>query len=219
MSLTGKKLSEEDIATEIESTRQALNPQLCIEQPAASQQDTDTPLTDGERGHQGGKGPRPRSTSPELVPQDLDVMQPVAECRIGDMVAYMAKLGARFEKNFGRRDDTIFALSHVVPEGLYAVLQIEDPQTLTDETVWVVRCVRAVGFVNAMSGERMEMAFEVGSKPIPVADLGGRPPTVSPKEGNFVIDYSRVFLALQGAQAKLDDVAPAKKKPKTEEQQ
>ena len=88
MSLTGKKLSEEDIATEIESTRQALNPQLCIEQPAASQRDTDTPLTDGERGHQGGKGPRPRSTSPELVPQDLDVMQPVAHCRIVDMVAY-----------------------------------------------------------------------------------------------------------------------------------
>ena len=111
----------------------------------------------------------------------------------------MGKLGARFEKTFSRRDDTIFVLWHVVPDGLYAVLQIEDPEALTDETVWVVRCVRAAGFVNAMSGERLEMAFEVEAKPIAVADLGGRPPTISPKEGNFIIDYSRVFVTFGGA--------------------
>ena len=58
------------------------------------------------------------------------------------------------------------------------------------------------------------MAFEVESKPILASDLGGRPPTASPKEGNFVIHYSRVFVSYEGTQAKLEDVDPAKKKPK-----
>ena len=83
MSLSGKQLSEEDIVKEIESTRQALNPQLRIEQSTKTQQDTDTPGTDGERSQ--GQGPKPRSASPELVPQDLDTRQPVAEYRIVDI--------------------------------------------------------------------------------------------------------------------------------------
>ena len=193
MPLVHKTLSEDDIGKEIESTKRSLDQEhKYIRRPPAQPQENDPVTTDSEGGRQ-TKGPKSRSSSPDLIPQELDTTPPVADYRIVDIVASMAKLGARFEKNCSRRDDTIFALSHVVPDGLYAVLQITDPYTLADATLWVVRCVRAAGFINAMSGERLEIAFEVECKPLPASDVGDRPPTVSPKEGDFVIDYVRIL--------------------------
>ena len=216
MSPAGKTLSEEDIAKEIEATKRLMDEQhKCICLPPAQPQHNDPGTTDSELGQQ-TKATKSRSSSPDLIPQELDPTQPVADHRIVGMVAYMAKLGARSEKTSSRRDDTIFPLSHVVPDGLYAVLQITDLDTLTDESIWVVRCVGAAGFINAMSYARLQMAFEVESKPIPASDLGGRPPTVSLNEGNFVIDYSRVFLSYEEARGKLENVERAKTKPKTE---
>ena len=102
------------------------------------------------------------------------------------MAAHMDKMGAKFERSLARRDETVFALSHVVPKGLFATLQTNDGDGILDERIWTVHRVGAVGMMQSLGGELKEMAFEIDAAPIPTKDFGGKPPTVTPKEGNFV---------------------------------
>ena len=78
-----------------------------------------------------------------MGPQELDPMLPVSEFRIIYMAAHMDKMGAKFERSFARKDETVFALSHVVQEGLFATLQTDDGDGILDERICGMQRSRA----------------------------------------------------------------------------
>ena len=199
------------VTKEIQETRK----QVAM-QPIANRIKETADDQNSERNSSTGTGNGRRSLPSTAGPQELDTTLPVSEMRIINMMAHMEKLGAHFDEAFSTRDGTVFALSHTTPEGLFVAIETEDPEGTMGESVWVIKSVLAVGPVPGRNGESTELAFEVDAKPVPTHDLGGKPPTIAPRDGNFILDHKTLYVTREGAEGALDNADLARKKRKTE---